>query len=108
MRVPVLTGSLSSIVFLADRDTSVDEVNNALQNAAREGRWRGVLATSTDPLVSSDIVGDPHAAVVDLSLTKVIDKNLCAVYCWYDNEFGFANTLLAHVVECAAVRSASA
>jgi glyceraldehyde 3-phosphate dehydrogenase len=79
MRVPVLTGSLSSIVFLADRDTSVDEVNNALQNAAREGRWRGVLATSTDPLVSSDIVGDPHAAVVDLSLTKVIDKNLCAV-----------------------------
>ena len=104
MRVPVLTGSLSSIVFLADRETSVEEINKALQDAARDGRWSGVLATTSDPLVSSDIVGDPSAAVVDLSLTKVIDGNLCAVYSWYDNEFGFANTLLAHVVECATVR----
>jgi glyceraldehyde 3-phosphate dehydrogenase len=104
MRVPVLTGSLSSIVFLADRETSVEEINNALQDAARDDRWSGVLATTTDPLVSSDIVGDPHGAVVDLSLTKVIDGTLCAVYSWYDNEFGFTNTLLAHVVECAALR----
>jgi glyceraldehyde 3-phosphate dehydrogenase len=104
MRVPVLTGSLSSIVFLADRETSVEEINNALQDAARDARWSGVLATVTDPLVSSDIVGDPHGAVVDLSLTKVIDGDLCAVYSWYDNEFGFTNTLLAHVVECAALK----
>jgi glyceraldehyde 3-phosphate dehydrogenase len=67
-----------------------------------------VLATVTDPLVSSDIVGDPHGAVVDLSLTKVIDGDLCAVYSWYDNEFGFTNTLLAHVVECAALKPISA
>jgi glyceraldehyde 3-phosphate dehydrogenase len=105
MRVPVLTGSLSSIVFLADRETSVEEINNVLEDAARDDRWSGVLAITTDPLVSSDIVGDPHGAVVDLSLTKVIDGNLCAVYSWYDNEFGFTNTLLAHVVECAALRS---
>jgi glyceraldehyde 3-phosphate dehydrogenase len=104
MRVPVLTGSLSSIVFLAERPTSVEEINNALQDAARDDRWSGVLATATDPLVSSDIVGDPHGAVVDLSLTKVIDGTLCAVYSWYDNEFGFSNTLLAHVLECAALR----
>lgn len=108
MRVPVLTGSLSSIVFLADRDTSVEEINNALEEAARDERWSGVLATATDPLVSSDIVGDPHAAIVDLSLTKVIDGNLCAVYSWYDNEFGFTNTLLAHVVACAALRPVAA
>jgi glyceraldehyde 3-phosphate dehydrogenase len=56
------------------------------------------------PLVSSDIVGDPHGAVVDLSLTKVIGGDLCAVYSWYDNEFGFANTLLAHVVERVALK----
>jgi glyceraldehyde 3-phosphate dehydrogenase len=105
MRVPVLTGSLSSIVFVTDRQTSADEINSTLVDAARDDRWSGVLATVSDPVVSSDIVGDPHGAVVDLSLTKVIDGDLCAVYCWYDNEFGFANTLLAHVVECAALRA---
>ena len=86
MRVPVLTGSLSSIVFLGDRDTSVEEINNALQDAARDARWSGVLATVTDPLVSSE-----HRR-----------------RCWYDNEFGFTSTLLAHVVECAALKPISA
>jgi glyceraldehyde 3-phosphate dehydrogenase len=104
MRVPVLSGSLSSIVFLADRATTVEEINDALQDAARDERWSSVLATAADPLVSSDIVGDPHGAVVDLSLTKVIDEDLSAVYSWYDNEFGFTNTLLVHVVERASVR----
>jgi glyceraldehyde 3-phosphate dehydrogenase len=99
MRVPVLAGSLSAIVFLAARDTSVEEVNRVLRDAAGEARWSSVLATTTDPLVSSDIIGDPHGALVDLSLTKVIDGDLCCVYSWYDNEFGFTNTLLAHVVE---------
>jgi Glyceraldehyde 3-phosphate dehydrogenase, C-terminal domain len=61
------------------------------------GRWSGVLATTRDSLVSSDIIGDPHGAIADLSLTKVIGGDLGAVYSWYDNEFGFANTLLAHV-----------
>ena len=98
MRVPVLTGSLSAIVFLAARETSEEEINTALEDAARQPRWSGILATTTDPLVSSDIVGDPHGAVVDLALTKVIDGDLCCVYSWYDNEFGFTNTLLAHVV----------
>jgi glyceraldehyde 3-phosphate dehydrogenase len=107
MRVPVLTGSLSSIVFVADRRTSVEEINSALQDAARDDRWSGVLATVTDPLVSSDIVGEPHAALVDLSLTKVIDGTLCAVYSWYDNEFGFTNTLLAHVVACGSLEPVS-
>ena len=59
------------------------------------------MATTEDPLVSGDIVGDPHGAIVDLSLRKVIDGNLCAVYSWYDNEYGFANTLLAHVLKAA-------
>jgi glyceraldehyde 3-phosphate dehydrogenase len=101
LRVPVLIGSLSSIVALTERPTTVEEVNGVLNRAAQEDRWRGILATTTDPLVSSDIVGDPHGAIVDLSLTKVIDGDLCAVYSWYDNEFGFTNTLLAHVVEAA-------
>ena len=101
LRVPVLTGSLSSIVAVTERPTTVEEVNAVLSRAAQDSRWSGVLATTEDPLVSTDIVGDPHAAIVDLSLTKVIDGDLCAVYSWYDNEYGFANTLLAHVVEAA-------
>ena len=101
LRVPVLTGSLSSIVAVTSRPTTVQEVNAVLSRAAQESRWSGVLATTEDPLVSSDIIGDPHGAIVDLSLTKVIDGDLCAVYSWYDNEFGFANTLLAHVLKAA-------
>ena len=101
LRVPVLTGSLSSIVAVTGRPTTVEEVNAVISRAAQDSRWSGVLATTEDPLVSSDIVGNPHAAIVDLSLTKVIDSDLCAVYSWYDNEFGFANTLLAHVLKAA-------
>lgn len=104
MRVPVVAGSLSSIVVLTERATTVDEVNRVLQSAASGSRWSKVLATTNDPLVSSDIIGDPHGAIVDLSLTKVVDGDLCAVYSWYDNEFGFTNTLLAHVVAAAAAR----
>ena len=107
LRVPVLAGSLSSIVLVAERETSAAELNGILERAARDDRWRGVMATTRDPLVSSDIVGEPYGAIVDLSLTKVIDGDLCAVYSWYDNEFGFTTTLLAHVVEAAALRTAA-
>jgi glyceraldehyde 3-phosphate dehydrogenase len=108
LRVPVLTGSLSSIVAVTEHPTTVEEVNAVISRAAQDSRWSGVLATTEDPLVSTDIVGDPHAAIVDLSLTKVIDGDLCAVYSWYDNEFGFANTLLAHVLKAAEILRAAA
>jgi glyceraldehyde 3-phosphate dehydrogenase len=101
MRVPVVAGSLSAIVFLAARSTTAEEINAALERAARLDRWKPVLAVTHDQLVSSDIVGDPHAAIVDLSLTKVVDGDLCSVYSWYDNEFGYANSLVEHVLEVA-------
>jgi glyceraldehyde 3-phosphate dehydrogenase len=63
-----------------------------------------VLAVTREPVVSADILGQPYGAIVDLSLTKVIDGDLCAVYSWYDNKFGFTNTLLNHVLAAAAVR----
>jgi glyceraldehyde 3-phosphate dehydrogenase len=107
LRVPVLAGSLSSIVLVAARQTSADEINEILEQAARDDRWRGVMATTRAPLVSSDIVGEPYGAIVDLSLTKVIDGDLCAIYSWYDNEFGFCTTLLAHVAAAAASRAAA-
>jgi glyceraldehyde 3-phosphate dehydrogenase len=103
LRVPVVAGSLSSIVFVAARTTSDGEINDVLERAAASDRWRGVMATTREPLVSSDIVGQPYGAIVDLSLTKVIDGDLCAVYSWYDNELGFSSTLVAHVLEAVAV-----
>jgi len=91
-------GSISAIVFVSTRWTSVEEINGLLEEAAQEPRWRSVLAVTHDALVSTDIIGQPHAAIVDLSLTKVIDGDLCAVYSWYDNEMGFTHTLLSHVI----------
>lgn len=99
MRVPVATGSLSAIIFLAKKKTSADEINTILEKASKEPRWKGIFAVTHDPIVSTDIVGDPHAAIADLSLTKVVDGDLCAVYSWYDNEFGYTNSLVMHVLE---------
>jgi glyceraldehyde 3-phosphate dehydrogenase len=101
LRVPVLTGSLSAIVCVTDRHTSVAELNGCLEQAARQPRWQKLLAVTHEPIVSADIVGDPHAAIVDLSLTKVVDGDLCCLYSWYDNEYGFTNTLIQHVIEAA-------
>lgn len=101
MRVPTITGSISAITFLAERATSVEELNRIFTDAEREERWKGILATTKDPIVSTDIIGNPHPAIVDLSLTSVVDGDLCAVYSWYDNEFGYTNALVAHVVKVA-------
>lgn len=101
MRVPTLTGSLSCIVFCSPKETTVEEINNIFKEAEKEERWKGILKTVSDQIVSSDIVGDPYAAIIDLTLTKVIDSDLCAVFSWYDNEFGYTNTLVEHVVKAA-------
>lgn len=101
MRVPIMTGSLSCITMVMEKPTTVEEVNNIFKEAEKEERWDGILRTTTDQLVSSDIVGDPHAAIIDLNLTRVVDGDLCAVFSWYDNEFGYTNTLVEHVVKVA-------
>ena len=101
MRVPVVVGSLSNIVFISSKPTTEDEINDILRKAANQERWGGIFRTSEEPIVSSDIIGDPYAAIADLTLTKVIDGNLCAVYSWYDNEFGYTNSLVAHVLKIA-------
>jgi glyceraldehyde 3-phosphate dehydrogenase (phosphorylating) len=106
MRVPVLVGSMSAMTFLASRPTTPEEINDSLEQASRLPRWARVLAVSRDPLVSADIVGDRHAAIADLSLTKVVDGDLCSVYSWYDNEVGYVSSLLEHVIAVAAVLDA--
>jgi glyceraldehyde 3-phosphate dehydrogenase len=94
VRAPIPVGSLADITFVTSRSTSVDEVNQVLAEEAETKRYAGVLGVSRDPLVSSDIVGDPRASVVDLELTKVVDGDLVKVMSWYDNEWGYANQML--------------
>jgi glyceraldehyde 3-phosphate dehydrogenase len=97
-RVPIATGSLSDITFLAKRKTSVEEINDILTKAAADQKWQGILAVTHDQLVSSDIIGQPYGAIVDLSLTKVVDGDFVKVLSWYDNEYGYVSTLLKHVL----------
>ena len=94
IRAPIPVGSIADITFVTSRRTTVDEVNGILAEEADTKRYWGVLGVSRDPLVSSDIIGDPRASVVDLELTKVVDGDLVKVMSWYDNESGYANQMV--------------
>jgi len=96
-RVPTVTGSVADITFLAKRKTTVEEVNLILTKASKEPKWKGILAVTTEPIVSSDIIGAPYGAIADLSFTKVVDGDLVKVLSWYDNEWGYVTTLVKHV-----------
>jgi glyceraldehyde 3-phosphate dehydrogenase len=89
--VPVPTGSATDLTITASKETSVEEVNEAIR-AAAEGPLKGILSYTEDPIVSSDIVTDPHSCIFDAGLTKVIG-NLVKVVGWYDNEWGYSNRL---------------
>ncbi len=99
LRVPVVVGSIVDITFVAKRKTSAEEVNKILRDAAGEKRWEGIFTASDEPLVSSDIKGNRHASIADLEMTRVVDGDLVKVLAWYDNEMGYTNTLIKHVLE---------
>lgn len=101
MRVPVPAGSIADITFIAKRNTTVEEINEALKKGAEDERWNKVFAVVDDEVVSSDILGQPHAAIADLGLTRVVDGNLVKVLSWYDNEMGYTNALILHVIATA-------
>jgi glyceraldehyde 3-phosphate dehydrogenase len=92
LRVPTITGSATDLTFTASREVTVDEVNAAVK-AAAEGPLKGVLAYVEDEIVSSDIVTDPHQSIFDSKLTKV-SGDLVKVVSWYDNEWGYSNSLV--------------
>ena len=91
LRVPTPTGSISDITLVLGRDVTAEEINAALKGAA-EGELKGILAYTEDPIVSKDIVGDPHSAIVDGGLTIAMG-NLAKVFSWYDNEWGYSNRI---------------
>lgn len=99
IRVPVIAGSIADVTFISKRNTTAEEVNKILKDASMDSKWARVFSVTEDPLVSSDILGSPHAAIADLALTRVVDGNLVKVLSWYDNEMGYTHTLVDHVIK---------
>ena len=94
VRVPVPTVSLTDFVFLLKKKATVDEINAAFILASKDARYKGILGVTDKPLVSSDFRGSTYSAVVDLSLTKVVDGDFVKVIAWYDNEWGYSHRLV--------------
>ncbi len=101
VRVPVPVGSISDITFLTERATSVEEVNGIFRQEAGSERYREVMGVTEDPIVSSDIIGETHATVVDLTMTRVVDGDLVKVMAWYDNEWGYTSQMIREAVRLA-------
>jgi glyceraldehyde 3-phosphate dehydrogenase len=93
IRAPVPTGSVVDLTFEANRETTVEELNAAFK-AAADGDMKGILEYTEDPIVSSDIITNPHSSIVDGQLTAVIDGTLVKVVSWYDNEWGYSNRVV--------------
>lgn len=94
IRSPVAVGSIADINLVTERETSVEEINKIFQEEAQTERYQGVLGASDDELVSSDIVADSRASIVDMSMTQVVGGDLVKVMSWYDNEWGYVNQMV--------------
>jgi glyceraldehyde 3-phosphate dehydrogenase len=90
VRAPVPTGSVVDLTVTVSRETSVDEVNAAFK-AAAEGELKGILEYTEDPIVSTDVISNPHSSIVDSKLTAVMEGTMVKVISWYDNEWGYSN-----------------
>jgi glyceraldehyde 3-phosphate dehydrogenase len=101
IRGPVPVGSISDIVFLAARQTSVEEINQIFREEAQSQQYEGVLGVSDDGLVSSDIIQDSRAAIIDLEMTQVVDGDLVKIMSWYDNEWGYSSQMVREAVRIA-------
>ncbi len=96
IRVPVIVGSLSDITIVTERKTTVEEVNQIFQEEEKFN-WQGIIKTIEDQIVSSDILKEPYGALIDLTLTRVVDCDLVKVFSWYDNELGYCAMLIKHI-----------
>jgi len=98
IRVPTVTGSISDFTFLTKRKVTVQEVNDAFKEAAKNPVWKNIVEVTEEPIVSSDIIGTSCSTIVDLSFTKVIDGDLVKVLAWYDNEWAYAVRLIEQAI----------
>jgi glyceraldehyde 3-phosphate dehydrogenase len=98
IRVPVITGSLADFTFLLKKSTTKEEIIKIFKDEARKPKYKGILEITEDPIVSSDIIGNSHSSIVDLSLTQVIGGDMVKIIAWYDNEIGYVNRLIEQVI----------
>jgi glyceraldehyde 3-phosphate dehydrogenase len=101
VRGPVAVGSLADIVIVAERKTSVEEINQIFVEEAASERYRDIIGVTEDPIVSSDIIKDPRASIIDLGMTRVVDGDLIKILSWYDNEWGFTNQMVREAQQLA-------
>lgn len=99
IRVPTSVVSLSDFTIITKRETTVEEVNQAFKDAVNQPFYQGILDVTDEPVVSSDLKGNSHSAIVDLSLTQVCGGNMVKVIAWYDNEWGYSNRLAELVAD---------
>ncbi|MBZ0156790.1 MAG: type I glyceraldehyde-3-phosphate dehydrogenase [Alphaproteobacteria bacterium] len=104
VRAPVPVGSIADITFITERETYAEEVNGIFREEAQSERYRGILGVTEEALVSSDIIKDPRASLVDLEMTQVVDGDLVKVMSWYDNEWGYSNQMVREAVSIAKAR----
>lgn len=99
IRVPIPAGSISDLTFVTERPVTVQEINEIFEEEAKTYRYSGIMDTTTEPIVSSDIIKSPFASTVDLNMTRVVDGDLLKVMTWYDNEWGFTNQMIRQILE---------
>jgi len=104
VRVPVGIGSIADVVFVTGRPTSAEEVNKIFKEEAESQRYKGIVGVTEDAIVSSDIIRDPRASIVDLEMTKVVDGDLVKIMSWYDNEWGYTNQMIREAVRIAGAK----
>lgn len=98
VRGPIPVGSLADLVFLTERETNPKEVNAIFMEESKSDRYRGVLGVAEDPIVSSDIIKDSRASIVDPTMTQVVDGDLLKVMSWYDNEWGYSSQMVREAI----------
>lgn len=98
VRTPVPVGSITDIVLVTEQKTSVEAVNQIFREESQTKKYRDILGISEDPIVSSDIIGDSHASLVDLTMTNVVDGDLVKIMSWYDNEWGYAHQMVREIL----------
>ena len=98
VRAPVPVGSIADVVMLVKQPTAVESINRIFRQEAESARYRGILGVTDIPLVSSDIVQDPRASIVDLTMTQVVDGDLLKIMSWYDNEWGYSSQMVREAV----------
>ncbi len=99
IRVPVPAGSIVDVTFISKKNTTAEEVNDVLRKAAGSDRWKNIFSATDEELVSSDILGSHYGSIADLKMTRVVGGNLIKVMAWYDNEAGYTNMLIDHVIK---------